>query len=221
MVVLATKIYVEGDARERAIDSLSALIDNELGELEVDHEITLRDDEFPEVTLEGPDATVGHNLLGERFGEIPDALEEGETYVGTLEGWDDEGFVLDAGHEVRIPAEGIGLGPGTPQQIRERFGLVQHLRVEFTYGDPPELSESERDRLFEWRRGPGRVNVNSATRAEVRATINRAGHAQDIVTVERIGLLEQSVICVEDTDPPGLIASIGEYLPAELRAVVP
>jgi hypothetical protein len=65
------------------------------------------------------------------------------------------------------------------------------------------------------------VNVNSATRAEVRATVNRAGHAQDILTVERLGLLEQSIVCKEGTDPPGLIASIGEYLPAELRAVVP
>ncbi|MFT4891090.1 MAG: hypothetical protein ACI9YT_002012, partial [Halobacteriales archaeon] len=87
--------------------------------------------------------------------------------------------------------------------------------------DPPRLADAERDRLYEWTRGSGRVNVNSATRAEVRATVNRAGHAHDIVTVERLGLLEQSVVCENDTDPPGLLASIGEYLPAELRAVVP
>jgi hypothetical protein len=65
------------------------------------------------------------------------------------------------------------------------------------------------------------VNVNSATRAEVRATVNRAGHAEDIVTVERLGLLEQSIVCREGTDPPGLLASIGEYVPAELLCVVP
>ena len=65
------------------------------------------------------------------------------------------------------------------------------------------------------------MNVNSATRSEVRATLNRAGHAEDVVTVERLGLLEQSVVCREGTDPPGLIASVGRYLPAELLAVVP
>jgi hypothetical protein len=65
------------------------------------------------------------------------------------------------------------------------------------------------------------VNVNSATRAAVRATVNRAGHARDVVTVERLGLLEQSVVCAPETDPPGLLASIGEHLPAELLAVVP
>jgi hypothetical protein len=65
------------------------------------------------------------------------------------------------------------------------------------------------------------VNVNSSTRSEIRATVNRAGHANDIVTVERLGLLEGSIVCREGTDPPGLLASIGEYLPAELLAVVP
>jgi hypothetical protein len=95
------------------------------------------------------------------------------------------------------------------------------MPLRFVYGDPPRLADAERDRLFEWTRGAGRVNVNSATRAEVRATVNRAGHAQDIVTVDRLGLLEQSIVCAEATDPPGLLASIGGYLNAELLAVVP
>jgi len=92
--------------------------------------------------------------------------------------------------------------------------------LEFVYDDPSRLADAERDRLYEWPRGPGRVNVNSATRGEVRATVNRAGHAQDIVTVERLGLLEQSIICGEGTDPPGLLAAIGDYLPAEIKAVI-
>lgn len=221
MVVIATKLYVRGDARERALQSLSSQIGNELADLDVEYDVGVRDDDFPSVTIEGPDAVIARNLLGDTFGTITDAFEDGETYVGTLESWDDDGFVLDAGREIRVPADGLGLGPGTPEQLRERFGLVQHLPMRFVYGDSPELAEEERDRLYEWRRGSGRVNVNSSTRAEVRATINRAGHADDIVTVERLGLLEQSVICKDDTDPPGLIASIGSYLPAELRAVVP
>jgi len=230
MVVLATKLYVEGEARQRATDSLRSLIGNEIGDLEVSFDLSIREDDFPDVDLEGDDATVAHNVLREEFGEIPDELEAGETYVGTLDSWDEAGFVLDAGQPVRIPAEELGLGPGSPEQIRDRFGLVQHMPLEFVYGDPEteddgpaasRLSDDERDRLYDWTRGDGRLNVNSATRAEVRATLNRAGHAQDYVTVERLGLLEQSVICTEDTDPPGLLASVGEYLPAELRCVVP
>ncbi|ELY57274.1 hypothetical protein C491_10829 [Natronococcus amylolyticus DSM 10524] len=229
MVVLATKLYVEGDARERSLDSLRSLIGNEIGELDVAFDLSIREDDFPEVSLEGEDAVVAENVLREEFGEIVPELEPGETYVGTLDSWSEEGFVLDAGQPVEIPTDELGLGPGSPTQIRERYGLVQHLPMRFVYGgeqsddegEPSRLADEEQDRLYEWTRGDGRLNVNSATRAEVRATLNRAGHAQDYVTVERLGLLEQSVICTEGTDPPGLLASVGEYLPAELRCVVP
>ena len=221
MVVLATKCYVEGDARERALDSLASLVENDVGDLSVTVDIGLREDGFPAVTVEGEDATAARNVLRERWGEITPHLEPGQEAVGTLESWDDDGFVLDAGREVRIPRAELGLGPGDPGQIRTRFGLVQHVPLRFVAGDPPRLADGERDRLYEWTRGTGRVNVNSATRAEVRATVNRAGHAEDIVTVERLGLLEQSIVCREGTDPPGLLASIGEYVPAELLCVVP
>ncbi|QLG51034.1 DUF2110 family protein [Natrinema halophilum] len=228
MVVLATKIYVEGGARERALDSLRSLVDNEIGDLDVAFELGVRHDDFPSVTIEGEDAIVARNVLREEFGEIVPDLEVGETYVGTLESWDEAGIVLDAGQAVRIQTDELGLGPGSPAQIRDRYGLVQHMPMQFVYGseddadgEPHRLADAECDRLYEWTRGTGRLNVNSATRAEVRATLNRAGHAQDYVTVERLGLLEQSVLCTENTDPPGLLASIGEYLPAELRCVVP
>ncbi|WP_247731668.1 DUF2110 family protein [Halovivax limisalsi] len=223
MVVLASKCYVEGDARERALRSLESLVGNDLDDLDVEYEIGLRHDDFPSVTVEGPDAVVARNVLRETWGEILPELEPGERAVGTFESWDEDGIVLDAGTAVRIPTDELGLGPGDPIQVRERFGLVQHLPMAFVYGgdEPSRLADDERDRLFEWQRGSGRVNVNSATRGEVRATLNRAGHAQDYVTVERLGLLEQSIICTDDTDPPGLLSSVGSYLPAELRCVVP
>jgi hypothetical protein len=220
MVVLATKLYVEGEGREKALDSLGALVENALGDLDVEVDTGVRHDDFPTVTVEGEDAVAGRNALREQWGEITPDFESGETYRGTLEAWDEEGVVLDAGEEVRLPAEKLGLGPGAPEQVRTRLGLVQHLPLRFEYGDPPQLAEAEQDRLFGWTRGNGRVNVNSATRGEVRATVNRAGHADDIVTVERLGLLEQSVVCRDGTDPPGLLASVGPYLPAELLAVV-
>ncbi|GAB6862393.1 DUF2110 family protein [Haloplanus litoreus] len=222
MVVLATKCYVEGSARERALDGMNALVDNAIGDLDVTWEVGVRHDDFVSVTISGDDEVAARNVLGAEWGTVGTGFEDGETYVGTLESWDEDGFVLDAGERVRIPAAELGLGPGSPSQIRDRFGLVQHLPLEFVAGDTPRLSDAERDRLFEWTRGDnGRLNVNSATRGEVRATLNRAGHARDVVTVERLGLLEQSVVCAEGTDPPGLLASVGEYLPAELKCVIP
>jgi hypothetical protein len=221
MVVLATKVYVSGDARERALDGLQSMVANTLDGLDVTVDVGLRDDDFPAVTVDGDDEVVARNLLREEWGEITPHLEDGEVHTGTLESWDDEGFVLDAGQRVRIAADQLGLGQGSPEQIRTRFGLVQHMPLRFVAGETPRLADGEQDRLYEWTRGTGRLNINSATRSEVRATVNRAGHAQDIVTVERLGLLEQSVVCREGTDPPGLLASIGEYLPAELLCVVP
>ena len=231
MVVLATKCYVEGDARDRALDGMGSLVANDVGELSVEWQVGVRDDDFVQVDVTGEDAEVARNVLAETWGEIvahDGGLAAGEEYVGTLESWDDDGFVLDAGVEVRIPADEIGLGRGSPAQVVERFGLVQHLSLRFVYGgdvgdpdaEPSRLADAERDRLYDWQRGDGRVNVNSATRGEVRATVNRAGHAQDIVTVERLGLLEQSIVCTENTDPPGLLAAIGSYLPAEMRCIV-
>jgi len=224
MVVLATKCYVSGDARDRALTGMGALVDNAVGDLRVDWEVGVREDAFVAVTVEGEDATAARNALAERWGRVPpdpDRLDAGEAYVGTLESWDDDGFTLDVGGPVRLPADRLGLGRGTPRQAVERFGLVQHQPLAFEAGDPHALADRERDRLFDWRRGPGRVNVNSATRGGVRATVNRAGHATDIVTVERLGLLEQSIVCREGTDPPGLLAAIGPHLPAEMRCVLP
>jgi hypothetical protein len=224
MVVLAIKCYVTGDARDRALDGLRSMVADELDDLDATVEIGVRHDDFVVVTVGGEDAVVARNLLVERWDEVPAADEElvdDEEHVGTLESWDEDELVLDAGREVRIPADELGLGPGDPTQIKERFGLVQHLPMRFVAGDPPRLADAERDRLYDWSRGDGRVNVNSATRAEVRATVNRAGHAEDIVTVERLGLLEHSIVCRESTDPPGLLASIGRHLPAELACVVP
>lgn len=220
MVVLATKVTVHGQARKRALDGLRSLVGNAIGDLDVEWEVGVRHDDFPTVSVEGEDATVARNALREEWGGITDEFREGETYVGTLKSWDDEGFVLDAGREVRIPTEELGLGQGRPAQLVERFGLVQHLPMRFVYSEPSRLADAERDRLYEWTRGTGRVNVNNATRGEVRATVNRAGHAKDIVTVERLGLLEQSVVCREGTDPPGLLAAIGPHLTSELRCVI-
>ncbi|PSP81299.1 DUF2110 domain-containing protein [Halobacteriales archaeon QS_4_69_225] len=223
MVVLATKAYVDGEARDRALDSLESLVANDLAELDAEFTLGLRDDGFPSVTVTGTDAPVARNLLAEEWGAVTPHREAGETHVGTLESWDDDGITLDAGESVQVPADELGLGQGTPAQVRTRFGLVQHVPLRFREPEdgPPRLADAERDRLYDWTRGADRVNVNSATRAEVRATVNRAGHADDIVTVERLGLLEQSIVCREGTDAPGLLADIGPHLRSELLAVVP
>ncbi|XGI83742.1 DUF2110 family protein [Halorutilales archaeon Cl-col2-1] len=219
--VLNSKIYVEGDARGRALDGAEAVIRDRLEGLDVEYEVRLREDDRIEVEGIGEDIEMALSLLADEFGEFETDPEKGETYVGTLESWDEDGFTVDIGREVLVPAESLdALGAGTPSQIRERYGLVQHTPLEVVWEDTPHLSDDQADELWDWQKGNGRINVNSSTRGEVRATVNRAGHAQDIVTVERLGFLEQSIICKQDTDPPGLLAEIGKYIQGEMKCVV-
>lgn len=218
MVVLATKVY--GDDGDAARHSLEQLVHNDLGELEVEVDVGVRHDGFPSVTVTGPDAVAARNLLAERWGEIRSDLEPGRTHRGTLEAWSTDAWRVDAGRAVEVDADDLGLGPGDAEQVATRFGLVPHVPVSFVAGDPPRLADAERDRLYGWRDGPGRVNANGVTRAQFRATINRAGHADDVVTIERLGLLEHSAVCTPDTDPPGLLASIGSFMPGDLACVV-
>jgi len=221
MVILATKIYVKGNARNRAIRSLDSIIFNDIGQLDVTYDLSFTPQNFPEITVNGEDEMVANNILIETWGEILTPAQNGSEYIGTLSSWDDRGFLLDSLEPVRITTNNLGLGPGTPAQIRQRFGLVQHMPLAFVQGNLASLSKKELDRLHGWRRGLGRVNVNSATKSEVRATVNKSGHAKDIVSVERVGLLEQSIICSAGTDPPGILAAIGPYLLSEMKCVIP
>jgi hypothetical protein len=85
MVILATKVYVEGSARERALDSLDAVVENELADLSVSVETGLRNDGFPSVTVTGADAPAARNLLRTEWGEVVPDHAPGEEYVGTLD----------------------------------------------------------------------------------------------------------------------------------------
>jgi len=100
MVVLATKLYVNGDARDRALDSLRSLVANEISDLDVEWDLGVRHDDFPSVTIDGEDAVAARNALRSEWGEIPAELDADEEYVGVLEGWDENGLVLDAGERV-------------------------------------------------------------------------------------------------------------------------
>jgi len=68
MVVLATKCYVEGDARDRALDGMNSLVANDIGELDVDWQVGVRDDDFVQVDVSGEDAEVARNVLAETWG---------------------------------------------------------------------------------------------------------------------------------------------------------
>ena len=65
-----------------------------------------------------------------------------------------------------------------------------------------------------------RVTVNGATRSEIKYAIKKTGHSRDIYGIERLGLLEHAIVCRENTDGPGIVASIGPRLQSEIGVVI-
>ncbi len=63
MVILATKIYVKGNARNRAIRSLDSIIFNDIGQLDVTYDLSFTPQNFPEITVNGEDEMVANNIL--------------------------------------------------------------------------------------------------------------------------------------------------------------
>jgi hypothetical protein len=49
--------------------------------------------------------------------------------------------------------------------------------------------------------------------------LKRSGHIRDIYAIERLGILEHSIVCKHGTDAPGLIPIIGPLLESELGCV--
>jgi hypothetical protein len=66
------------------------------------------------------------------------------------------------------------------------------------------------------------VFVNGATKNQVKKAIKNSGHLQDIISVERLGFLEQILILKINTTAPGIISEIGKYLThCQLSAIRP
>ncbi len=74
---------------------------------------------------------------------------------------------------------------------------------------------------WKWKKAStDRVTVNGATRSEIKYSIKKTGHSRDIYGIERLGLLEHAIVCRENTDGPGIVASIGPFLHSEIGVVI-
>ena len=88
MVILATKVYVEGEARERALDGLRSMVADDVGDLDVDAVVR------PGETIDDEQVD-GVVETGEHAAEI--AVEHGEDAATVLV--DTGGEVIEIGIE--------------------------------------------------------------------------------------------------------------------------
>ncbi len=227
MIKVVTLQHIYGKNRERMIDLLKPLVENELKDLEVKIDISVTPENWVEFSLEGEDEEVSANFLVSRYGTPARKAEAGKTYMGFLQAFAEDAFVVNIGIPVMVEAEELkALGSGKPKQLASRFGLIPHLPVEIEVFEANKtikarFSKKQLDLWWNWKKaGTDRVVVNAATRSEIKSAIKRTGHGRDIYEIERLGLLEHAIVCQEKTDGPGIVAAIGPRLKSELGVVI-
>jgi hypothetical protein len=200
--------------------SFEAMLRNDLSGLRVTYSLTLTS--WISVTVTGSEEKVAADLLVRQYGELRDA-RPGETVRAWLAGINDNGIVLDTGcKRVSVPCVRLEpFGRGTVEQIASRFGLIHclPLKIRLVGESDAEFTKNQIDALWRWKKGTDRINVNNATRAQIHAALKRSRHARDVYAIERLGILEHSIVCKKGTDAPGLIPQIGPYLESELACV--
>ncbi|MBS7248138.1 MAG: DUF2110 family protein [Candidatus Jordarchaeales archaeon] len=244
-VTLLEKVY--GIDLAQGIRAAFTLLRSEVSGLSVKvKDVSLDDNGRIVVVLEGEDEEAARNFLAERHGctRSFDELEEGKTYVGRAVnplnyGY---GFYVDVGVTYPKPKDALiplyklreQLLDGRKIPLRaivDAYCFIDNLpiRVRVVKVEPAsgkieaELSNEELVRLDEWLKSRlDRVVVCGATRQQVRRAITKSGHLKDIVSLERLGLMEHAIVCKYGTDAPGIIAEIGEQLKyAALKAFIP
>lgn len=200
--------------------SFEAMLRNDLNGLSVTCSLTLTS--WISVTVAGSEEQVAADVLVKQYGELRDA-RPGDIVRAWLAEINDDGIALDTGcKRVSVPCARLEpFGRGTVEQIASRFGLIHcmPLQIRLVGEFDAEFTKNQIDVLWRWKKGTDRINVNNASRAQIHAALKRSRHSRDVYAIERLGILEHSIICKKGTDAPGLVPRIGPYLESELACV--
>jgi hypothetical protein len=110
-----------------------------------------------------------------------------------------------------------GLQDHLPLLIRITHLDLIHEQIEAEIAE--EWLEAAREQVT---LGCERLQVTGVPRQTLKRVILKRGHYQDVVEVERLGVLENSVVLKRGTTAPGIAARIGPFLPtAELSMFRP
>ncbi len=227
MIKVVTLQHIYGKNKERMTDLLKNLVETELKDLEVKIDISITPENWAEFSLEGEDEEVSANFLTSRYGTPVKKAEADKTYMGFLQSFGEDAFMVNIGIPIRVETEELkALGSGKPKQLALRFGLIPHLPVEIEVFEANKklkarFTKKQLDLWWSWKKAStDRVTVNAATRSEIKSVIKKTGHGRDIYEIERLGLLEHAIVCRESTDGPGIVAAIGPRLRSELGVVI-
>lgn len=189
------------------------------------------------IELEGEDEVAAFNLLKQKYGALVSIseLEPGQTRKGRLieTGKYGYGLFIDIGIDSTPRIDGflplytlrkqlandakVGL-----RELIQAYGFLDHLVLEIEIESVDKLSrkvqialsKGQVDLFKDWSRLKlERLLISGVSRHHLKKLIIQRGHFRDIVAIERLGLLEEMVICKQDTNAKGLLAAIGSFLP--------
>jgi len=243
-VTILERVY--GPWAKQGIKAAYMLLRGEVADLEVEvKEVSVDEKGRIIVVLEGEDEEAAGTYLARKYGYTRSIKEvvEGENYRGRIVQpfsygyglYVDIGVVAPSPKDALLPLytlrRQLAGGRQAPlRRIIRVYGFIENLPlgVRVVDVDPAgrieaELSDGEIEKLDEWAKTRfDRVIVCGATRQQVRRAIIKSGHLKDIVSIERLGLMEHAIICKYGTDAPGIIAEIGGYLEGvPMKAFIP
>jgi len=213
-------------SEEIAIRSLKAYLETELKDLEIAFEIKIQKNHFS-VSLTGEDEELCANFLYKQFGQplVKKEIVSGTDYKGYIQKIEQDKIIIYAGFEIEAAASSLSaLGVGNAGQIAARFGMIPYFPVTFQMSPDLKNAVFSKDQIDQWwawkKTSTDRIFVNNATRSQVKAALQKKGHGRDVYGVEKLGLTECVIICKENTDAPGIVASVGKLLPSQMGVLI-
>lgn len=238
MVVLSLAAQLYGPYKEDGAKALHSLLGSLTKELEVSMSMLPVDrDGWVDLDLSGEDVEVARALITREVGVRPRSLDDLvplEPLKAKVKRYSpNEGLRMDVGLRHPRVAEFIipdkVLSSQIPYGVRierrriaELWCLHEHLPLEIqvtrrgqmSTALEAELTERQVQAFDEWAETAlDRVIVLGATLGKVRSALRSSRHLLDAARLDRLGLLEASVLCKLGTDAPGIIHEAGRFLP--------
>ncbi|MHA1263850.1 MAG: DUF2110 family protein [Candidatus Helarchaeota archaeon] len=235
-ITILEKSY--GSYKTAALKFFQQSLSDELQGLEVQiNRISLTPHQWITIELEGEDEEAAYNFLSHKYERIVSFsdLEVNQIRRGRLIQTGKYGFGLfiDIGinssktidaflplyrlREQLTPDEKFPL-----RNIVTLFGFLDNLSLSVQIESLDRLTRKVQVALAaaqlatfkEWVRSKfERLIVTGVTRHHLKKILVKSGHFRDIVAIERLGFLEEMVICKRGTNAPGILSEIGRLLP--------